>query len=129
MSGTRYNGDSKPLALPQPSDDDIFGDNIFDNADLEELTTIDLTEATEVLEELKKPEVDNRIKISAFQCVICMDDVSTLTVTHCGRCPCTSGFQHVANPVPKAIYTASNVCTRHSMSILLEGNAPCAAPK
>ncbi|POR38702.1 Helicase-like transcription factor [Tolypocladium paradoxum] len=80
--------DSKPLALPQPSDDDVFGDNNLDDADLEELTTIDLTEATEVPEELKKPEVDKRIKISAFQCVICMDDATTLTVTHCGHLYC-----------------------------------------
>ena len=51
----------------------------------EDLTTIDLTEANEVPEELKKPEVDNRIKISTFQCVICMDDCTTLSVTHCGK--------------------------------------------
>ncbi|PNY24019.1 Helicase-like transcription factor [Tolypocladium capitatum] len=89
MTGTGCrSADSKPLAWPQSSDDDIFGDNNLDNADLEELTTIDLTEATEVPEELKKPEVDNRIKISAFQCVICMDDVTTLTVTHCGHLYC-----------------------------------------
>ncbi|CAM1502941.1 Fc.00g077170.m01.CDS01 [Cosmosporella sp. VM-42] len=54
----------------------------------EDLTTIDLTEANEVPEELKKPEVDNRIKISAFQCVICMDDCTTLSVTHCGHMYC-----------------------------------------
>ena len=51
----------------------------------EDLTTIDLTEANEVPEELRKPEKDNRTKISAFQCVICMDDATTLTVTHCGK--------------------------------------------
>lgn len=51
----------------------------------EDLATIDLTEVNEVPEELKKPEKDNRIKIAAFQCVICMDDVTTLTVTHCGK--------------------------------------------
>ncbi|KAH7313417.1 hypothetical protein B0I35DRAFT_272648 [Stachybotrys elegans] len=52
------------------------------------LQTIDLTEATSVPEELLKPEEDKRIKIGAFQCVICMDDVTTLTVTHCGHLYC-----------------------------------------
>lgn len=68
------------------SDGDLFGedseniDALFD----EDYTTIDLTEATEVPDELKKPEVDNRVKLAAFQCVICMDDVTSLTLTHCG---------------------------------------------
>ncbi|KAM0254843.1 hypothetical protein ACHAQJ_006384 [Trichoderma viride] len=54
----------------------------------EDYTTIDLTEATDVPDELKKPEVDNRVKVSAFQCVICMDDVTGLTLTHCGHLFC-----------------------------------------
>ncbi|KAK5989150.1 E3 ubiquitin-protein ligase complex slx8-rfp subunit slx8 [Cladobotryum mycophilum] len=75
------------------TDEDLFGDSptkaetdVYLKA--EEYATIDLTEATEVPEELKKPEVDNRIKLSAFQCVICMDDATTLTVTHCGHLYC-----------------------------------------
>ncbi|KAL7930002.1 hypothetical protein V8C35DRAFT_167537 [Trichoderma chlorosporum] len=54
----------------------------------EEYTTIDLTEVNDVPEDLKKPEVDNRVKLSAFQCVICMDDVTGLTLTHCGHLFC-----------------------------------------
>ncbi|KAL7948337.1 hypothetical protein V8C42DRAFT_247762 [Trichoderma barbatum] len=54
----------------------------------EDYTTIDLTEVNDVPEELKKPEVDNRVKLSAFQCVICMDDVTGLTLTHCGHLFC-----------------------------------------
>lgn len=83
----------EPLNLPiPPDDDDLFADNekLEDFDDTNELATIDLTEANEVPEELKKPRVDNRVKISAFQCAICMDDVTTLTVTHCGMCPNTS---------------------------------------
>ncbi|KAH7159970.1 hypothetical protein B0J13DRAFT_117933 [Dactylonectria estremocensis] len=53
-----------------------------------EFTTIDLTEANVVPEELTKPFEDKRIKLAAFQCVICMDDVSILTVTHCGHLYC-----------------------------------------
>lgn len=71
-------------------EEDLFGEsprdlnNTEDDPSAEDLHTIDLTEANEVPESLKKPEEDKRIKISTFQCVICMDDVTTLTVTHCG---------------------------------------------
>ncbi|KAF9774099.1 hypothetical protein IL306_007932 [Fusarium sp. DS 682] len=50
-----------------------------------EFDTIDLTESNGVLEDVRKPEKDDRIKLAAFQCVICMDDCSNLTVTHCGK--------------------------------------------
>lgn len=50
-----------------------------------DLPTVDLTEANEVPEDLHEPLVDNRIKLKAFQCVICMDDVTALTLTHCGK--------------------------------------------
>jgi hypothetical protein len=73
--------------------DDLFGeplDESFQTAHThaEDVTTIDLTEANEVPEELKKQVEDKRTKISKFQCVICMDDVKTLTVTHCGHLFC-----------------------------------------
>lgn len=47
---------------------------------------IDLAGSNEAPEEVKVPKEDNRVKLSAFQCVICMDDVTALTVTHCGMC-------------------------------------------
>ncbi|TFB02231.1 hypothetical protein CCMA1212_005986 [Trichoderma ghanense] len=72
--------------------DSLFGSSpsrpASPNSKVEEYTTIDLTEATDVPEELKKPEVDKRVKLSAFQCVICMDDVTGLTLTHCGHLFC-----------------------------------------
>ena len=80
-----------PLVLPsapEDDEDDLFGDKFMDqppSADGEGLTTIDLTEANAVPDDLKRPDIDNRIKISKFQCVICMDDATTLTVTHCGK--------------------------------------------
>ncbi|KAL7910070.1 hypothetical protein GGI35DRAFT_478943 [Trichoderma velutinum] len=90
---------AQPTSLETVIDDDD-GENwpLFDStpprpgssSDLknEEYTTIDLTEVNDVPEELKKPEVDNRVKLSAFQCVICMDDVTGLTLTHCGHLFC-----------------------------------------
>ncbi|KAG6101270.1 hypothetical protein E4U30_002518 [Claviceps sp. LM220 group G6] len=87
-----------PWEVVPVSDDDLFGDS-FMPQDVEsvhggeDLTTLDLTEATEVPEHLTKPpepprKVQEMIKISKFQCVICMDNVSTLTVTHCGHLYC-----------------------------------------
>ncbi|KAL7900832.1 hypothetical protein HDV63DRAFT_294288 [Trichoderma sp. SZMC 28014] len=67
-------------------DDSLFGDS--KSVPIEDYTTIDLTEAVDVPEELKKPKVDNRTKLSSFQCVICMDDVTGLTLTHCGHLFC-----------------------------------------
>ncbi|KAK2470625.1 hypothetical protein H9L39_17813 [Fusarium oxysporum f. sp. albedinis] len=55
-----------------------------------EFDTIDLTETNEVFDEGRKPERDDRVKLAAFQCVICMDDCSNLTVTHCGHLYCAS---------------------------------------
>ncbi|KAM3511033.1 hypothetical protein MY11210_005310 [Beauveria gryllotalpidicola] len=81
---------------PLGPEEDLFGDvppaptavAEDDALDEENLTTIDLMEATGVLPELKEPIVDNRIKIAAFQCAICMDDVAGLTVTYCGHLFC-----------------------------------------
>ncbi|KHO00712.1 uncharacterized protein MAM_01490 [Metarhizium album ARSEF 1941] len=78
-----------PSAPFDDDDDDLFGeDRTTQGSELvegEDLTTIDLTEANKVPEGLKKPEQDNRTKISKFQCVICMDDATAITVTHCGK--------------------------------------------
>ncbi|OTB06756.1 hypothetical protein M426DRAFT_318471 [Hypoxylon sp. CI-4A] len=51
--------------------------------------TIDLSNAAEVPQELLAPKVDNRVKLGKFQCVICMDEVASLTVTHCGHLFCS----------------------------------------
>ncbi|KAG5923277.1 hypothetical protein E4U61_003920 [Claviceps capensis] len=87
-----------PWEVVPVSDDDLFGDSFMPQdvesvCGEEDLTTLDLTEATEVPEHLTKPpepprKVQEMIKISKFQCVICMDNVSTLTVTHCGHLYC-----------------------------------------
>ncbi|KAI1143928.1 hypothetical protein F5Y05DRAFT_363041 [Hypoxylon sp. FL0543] len=71
---------SSPFADDEPFDDST-------NADAHE--TIDLSNAAEVPKELMAPGVDNRVKIGNFQCVICMDDASHLTVTHCGHLFCS----------------------------------------
>ncbi|KAI0128346.1 hypothetical protein BJ170DRAFT_324406 [Xylariales sp. AK1849] len=70
-----------------------FDDDAFDSSSVigkeEDDDVLDLTGADEVPAELLKPKVDNRIKLAKFQCVICMDEVSNLTVTHCGHLFCS----------------------------------------
>ncbi|GAW23596.1 hypothetical protein ANO14919_131700 [Xylariales sp. No.14919] len=65
---------------------------------------IDLTNATEVPAELMAPKVDNRVKIGTFQCAICMDDATALTVTHCGHLFCAeclgASLQRQGNTCP-----------------------------
>lgn len=88
---TRVEANDEEDSLFLNDTDSLFGEDpvldtkgkAVDPAD--SYTTIDLTEANELPEELKQPEVDNRVKLSAFQCVICMDDATTLTLTHCGK--------------------------------------------
>ncbi|KAK0711028.1 hypothetical protein B0H67DRAFT_601874 [Lasiosphaeris hirsuta] len=50
---------------------------------------VDLVDTEKVPDTLlNPPKPKNEIKLSAFQCVICMDDVTNLTVTHCGHLFC-----------------------------------------
>lgn len=89
---------SRPNKRPKldfDDDDDPFKDSddkmssVAKGAD-NGLDMIDLTEPNKLPEELAKPSEelpknDNRTKLSAFQCAICMDDATALTVTHCGK--------------------------------------------
>ncbi|RYP41471.1 hypothetical protein DL767_000976 [Monosporascus sp. MG133] len=72
--------------LPQYDASSPFEED-FDSpqkTDDEDPDSIDLSNVDEVPTELMAPKVDNRVKLGKFQCVICMDDVTALTVTHCG---------------------------------------------
>lgn len=62
-------------------DDNLFHD---DPEDKDVINLADPDENTKVEPE-PEPEVDNSVKLSAFQCVICMDSVTDLTVTYCGK--------------------------------------------
>ncbi|KAI1175967.1 hypothetical protein F4777DRAFT_288834 [Nemania sp. FL0916] len=80
---TRRNGPRSSQSHPL-SDDDVFETN-----DRNAPETIDLSNATEVPAECLAPKPDNRVKLGKFQCVICMDDTTGLTVTHCGHLFCS----------------------------------------
>lgn len=66
----------------QDDDDDLFGDSIFAGQEV-----VDLVDKDEVPADLlnSKEQNKNYVKLSRFDCVICMDNVKDLTVTHCGK--------------------------------------------
>ncbi|KAL0931005.1 uncharacterized protein CTRU02_213740 [Colletotrichum truncatum] len=81
-------------------EDDIFGDKEAlkgEEKDEKDENIIDLAASNEVPQEMLVPKEDKRTKISAFQCVICMDDVTALTVTHCGHLFCSECLHSALN--------------------------------
>lgn len=103
----------------------------------DEEEVLDLT-GNDMPEELLKPKVDNRVKLTKFQCVICMDDVSNLTVTHCGKflsSPFPHSHRHIIRAVPlltclaQVIYSALNAYTRLSISIARRSPALFVGPR
>ncbi|KUI65516.1 hypothetical protein VM1G_00325 [Cytospora mali] len=73
-------------AVTVPDADDL--ESLFGN-DEDDIEVYDLTRSEDGLpEELLKPEEDNSIKLSKFECIICMDAATNLTVTHCGHMFC-----------------------------------------
>ncbi|KAM7193290.1 hypothetical protein V8F20_008485 [Naviculisporaceae sp. PSN 640] len=60
-----------------------------DGSDGEEIPVVDLADTETVPESILKQKPKNEVKLSTFQCVICMDDCTDLTVTHCGHLFCS----------------------------------------
>ncbi|KAK1774524.1 hypothetical protein QBC45DRAFT_35293 [Copromyces sp. CBS 386.78] len=83
--GLEFRTNKRKAHVLVSSDDekDPFGDDNF-------VDVVDLADTEEVPESMRaKPKPKNEIKLSAFQCVICMDNVTGLTVTHCGHLFCS----------------------------------------
>lgn len=80
-------------------DDDLFGS---DNGDVEvvNLTGADRPDAASQEDEkvavAPTPAPSSKVKLAAYQCAICMDDVTNLMVTHCGACFLVSPSQQRA---------------------------------
>ncbi|KAL1900178.1 hypothetical protein Sste5346_002488 [Sporothrix stenoceras] len=86
----------EPIVL----DDDLFGSDDDDvGVEIVNLVDVDRPQAARVKDEAvegapaeplseAKEEPKNLTKLSAQQCVICMDDMTDITVTHCGHLFC-----------------------------------------
>lgn len=89
--GLKKEPQSQPRFKPAVQDDPFADSDDEDAAKPEdEPLMIDLTETPAAPKDEKpacEAQEDNRTKLGAFQCVICMDNVTTLTVTHCGTFP------------------------------------------
>ncbi|KAK7737792.1 hypothetical protein SLS53_006412 [Cytospora paraplurivora] len=74
----------QPVTIPERDDLlSLFGD------DEDGIEVYDLTRSEDELpEELLKPQEDDSVKLSKFECIICMDAATNLTVTHCGHMFC-----------------------------------------
>jgi E3 ubiquitin-protein ligase RNF5 len=78
------------------ADDDLFGD-------VEDPEVVDLVDKDEVPADIinnsQKEKEKNWVKLGALDCVICMDNATDLTVTHCGKraFPFTAQAQHGSN--------------------------------
>ena len=78
---SRPNKRKAHVLVSSDEEKDPFGDD-----DKDVLDVVDLADTDEVPESMRaKPKPKNEIKLGAFQCVICMDNVTGLTVTHCGE--------------------------------------------
>lgn len=76
-----------PAAVAIESDDNDL-DSLFDgDGDSGGVELYDLTKSDDgVPKDLFQPVKDSSIKLSTFECVICMDAATNLTVTCCGMC-------------------------------------------
>ncbi|KAF6839750.1 hypothetical protein CPLU01_01622 [Colletotrichum plurivorum] len=100
-STTRTRATPRQEAAPEvEDDDDVFGEKDGSKGKEKDGAgddVIDLAASDEVPKEMVIPKEDKRIKLSAFQCVICMDDVTSLTVTHCGHLFCSECLHSALN--------------------------------
>lgn len=69
----------------------MFGDKFLDEHEV-----VDLVDKEEV-PEIRPQKPKNYVKLSALNCVICMDDVTDLTVTHCGHLFCSACLHSALN--------------------------------
>ncbi|ATY67390.1 Zinc RING FYVE PHD-type [Cordyceps militaris] len=100
QTGRRREPKQEPIK-PLGPNEDLFGDLVTvppaapkNVLDADDLITFDLTEGADIPPELRPAVIDNRVKIAAFQCAICMDDVAGLTVTYCGHLFCAQCLHH-----------------------------------
>lgn len=124
-----------------PDSDDLFGSDPFAEEDLKmfDLTKEDVRPGDLVITSKSKVEDDNRVKLAKFECIICMDSASNLTVTHCGMSFVDRFFRTLCS-FPSRYTLESNdqshklqvTCSAHDASIkpctpkLPRRSAPCA---
>ncbi|KAK4106051.1 hypothetical protein N658DRAFT_393638, partial [Parathielavia hyrcaniae] len=75
-------------------DMDLFGDDLFGGAEV-----VDLVDTDEIPTSILGSQENAKkfVKLSSFDCVICMDSAKDLTVTHCGHLFCSACLHSALN--------------------------------
>lgn len=59
--------------------------DLIDVDDLSQYEEMKKKEQAELLKQQQQDEANRPVKLAEFQCIICMDNPTNLTVTHCGE--------------------------------------------
>lgn len=119
-----------PAVTIESDDNDL--DSLFDgDGDSGGVELYDLTNSDDgVPKELFEPVKDSSIRLSSFECVICMDAATNLTVTCCGMCilACVACFYvPISKHASQVTCSALNVSTKPCIPNLRRRSARCAA--
>lgn len=102
-----------------PDSDDLFGSDPFgeDDPKMFDLTKDDVQPGNLVAHNKPKEE-DNRVRLAKFECIICMDSASNLTVTHCGMLSTHTCFlvSSVETRSNNQFYNPQATCSAHNVS-------------
>ena len=106
----------------------------YENADVVDLVDVEddaqyedfrARQQAEAIKQQAQEEANRPIKLAEFQCIICMDNPTDLTVTHCGMYPCHFCLE-VASDLKQGIFSAPNVYIKPSMLGMERKRVRCA---
>jgi len=114
--GKDAEGPSKP-EKQEASAADMVKVPMVDLVDVEDAAQYEAMKAkaqADMIRKQNEDEANKPVKLAAFNCIICMDNPTDLTVTHCGMYQnFTMGFKHFTN-MSKAISSVPNVYSKPS---------------
>ncbi|RDW88669.1 hypothetical protein BP6252_00701 [Coleophoma cylindrospora] len=79
-------------STPQQARKDVAAADAIDLVDVEDISQYEemkKKEQAELLKQQQQDEANRPVKLAEFQCIICMDNPTDLTVTHCGHLFCS----------------------------------------
>ncbi|KAG4029157.1 hypothetical protein MFRU_017g00930 [Monilinia fructicola] len=70
------------------SDEDVEVVDLAENSNLQEYEAAKAKEQEDLIKQQNQDEATKPVKLVEFQCIICMDNPTDLTITHCGHLFC-----------------------------------------
>jgi predicted transcriptional regulator len=80
---TRISSQTK-FKLPDPQANDVEVLDMVDIDDDQKYNDFKSRQQAGLLKQQNQEKADRPVKLSEFQCIICLDNPTDLTVTHCG---------------------------------------------